>query len=609
MQVKAIVGAVDSMLEPIVLTYLSGLQPRTQEILCTIGLQHTLDQKGNRMSEIAFWSPNGVAGRFLRRNVGPEVTCATLFPYVLVVDQGNTEAAFEAGLGSRGFKIDRQKELIHYAYNASTSSTWPLTAYVKDHISGVIEVWHTRYILGSDGARSIVRHIAGVQVLAQGSHEVWAVADVLADTDFPDIRRHCVVWSAQRVCTLMPNSQDGIRICVRLSPEDINQLDAGVHGSFAEPPILFPEMNSTLLFEIIQIHVRDILSPYKIDITKVSWIGRYRVSQGIADRFTDPQRHVYLLGEACHTHSMHGCQGMNLGMADAYNLTWKLALVLKDIAKPELLDTYEIERRHIAHLINDFDIKFANIHAQKQALDLARFYVLNKQSQKLTSGCDHRYPEGLITNNIVRAQINQAAIEPLTAGRRLHTMTLTRHVDGTIVDLFGEMPSIDRFHLCIFVGKLLSFAVFQALSNYLVAPESPLSYFSKNKSSELQSLAYDGIRHNEKNDGSRYLDLYLIHTSNHLDIELDQLPNPFQQWTSRVYEDVGGIGHASHGVSEMHGVMALVRPDGYISMVTNLDNSRGVLEFMKAFMVNAKSDLRMPEESMRRTDFEDAMAS
>lgn len=168
------------------------------------------------MSEIAFWSPDGVAGRLSRRSVGPEVTCTTLFPYVLVTDQGNTEAAFEAGLGSRGLGIDRPKELIHYAYDANTSHTWPLKAYVKDHLSGVIEVWHTKYILGSDGARGIVRHIAGVQVQAQGRHEIWAVADVLADTNFPDIRRAIVcskgVYADTKRpgwCPHMPTTQSG----------------------------------------------------------------------------------------------------------------------------------------------------------------------------------------------------------------------------------------------------------------------------------------------------------------------------------------------------------------------------------------------------------------
>ena len=420
------------------------------------------------------------------------------------------------------------------------------------------------------------------------------------------------MWSTESICTLIPNCHDGVRICVQLSPDDISRLDLGVHGVFVPPPVIFPETNSTLLFDILQTRVRNILSPYSIDVTKVSWISRYRVSQGIADRFTDLGKHVYLLGDGCHTHSMHGCQarqGMNLRIADAYNITWKLTWVLRGIAKPELLDTYELERRHIANLVNTFDLKFANIHAQKEALGFAKLYVVNKQNQSLRSGCGHRYPESFLTSSVVRTQIKQDAVEPLIAGKRLHTMTLTRHIDGTTVDLLSEMPSINRFHLCIFAGKLLSFAVFQGLSNYLVSPKSPLSYFDGNDSSELQSLSYDSIKSNSVRNGSRYIDLYLIHTSNHLDVELDQLPNPFPKWASRVYEDAGGAGHAAIRVSEMHGAMVLVRPDGHISLITNLDNSQGVLDFMKGFMVDPISNPPVPDESARRIDTLDAVVA
>ena len=559
------------------------------------------------MSETAFWSPDGVDGRLLRRSVGSEVTSATLFPYVLVIDQGNIEGVFEADLASRGIKIERPTELIHYTYDANLSSFWPLTAYVRNHVSGIIEVWHAKYILGSDGAESIVRHIAGAQMQTQGSQEMWAIADVHTATNFPDVRRHCVLWSSHSICTLIPNSKDGVRVCVQLNRKDSSRLQPSVDGVFVQPRALFPEMNSTLLFDILETHVKDILFPYKVDITKVSWIGRYQVSQDIADSFTHARKHVFLLGEACHTHSIHGCQGMNLGMADAYNITWKLALVLKGVATPALLDTYETERRHIANLVNTFDAKFANILAQKEALGLAKFYVVNKQSQSLTSGCGHRYPESLLTLNIARTPINQAAVEPLTAGKRLHSMTLTRHVDGTTVELFDEMPSVDRFHLCIFAGKLLPFALFQALSNYLVSPDSPLSYFSKSNPSELQSFSCESIGPSKTGNGSRYLDLYLIHTSSHLDVELDQLPDPFPQWASRVYEDVGGVEHASHGVAEMSGTMALVRPDGYISFVTNLDNCKGLLDFMKGFMADVNY-APISEESVAKPDLQDAMA-
>ena len=121
------------------------------------------------MSEIANWSPDRVGALFLRRSIQPEVTCATPFPYVLVTHQGDIETAFEAGLDSKGLKIEHRKEIIHYTNDTSTNFPSPLIAYVRDNVSGVIEVWHTKYILGCDGAGSIVRHIAGAQMHAQGS--------------------------------------------------------------------------------------------------------------------------------------------------------------------------------------------------------------------------------------------------------------------------------------------------------------------------------------------------------------------------------------------------------------------------------------------------------
>jgi hypothetical protein len=69
----------------------------------------------------------------------------------------------------------------------------------------------------------------------------------------------------------------------------------------------------------------------------------------LADTFR--QQNVFLAGDAAHVHSTTGGQGMNCCMQDAFNLGWKLALVLKGDAKPELLDTYEAERRPVAEQV------------------------------------------------------------------------------------------------------------------------------------------------------------------------------------------------------------------------------------------------------------------
>ncbi|KAL8952425.1 MAG: hypothetical protein Q9222_001660 [Ikaeria aurantiellina] len=565
----------------------SGLQPRMQEILQTLNLHDVLNANGNRMSETAFWGPDA-SGRLSRCTVGAEVTSNTLYPHVLVTDQGSTEDAFDQELNARGHEVARPMELVHYTYHGSSDPHWPITAYVRNYSSGAIEVWHTKYLIGADGAASIVRHIAGIVQQPNGSEEVWAVADVWADTDFPDIRRRSAVWATGGGCILMPNNDDGFRVYVPLQAKHLAVLDGSIHGGFVQPSVVLPE-NSTLLFEILQQCIREVMTPFRMDITRVSWISRYRVHQGISDRFVDSLQRVYLVGDACHVQSPKAGQSMNLGMMDSFNLTWKIALVLNDMAKPELLETYQLERRHIANQFIEFDIKFAHIYLQKEALGSPEFFVVWRQSHGFISGCGHRYPEGLLTRSSVRARINQSAPEPLTPGKRFHTMTLTRHMDGTVVDLLEDMPSNGRFHLFIFAGKLMTFAVFKAMANYLISDDSPLTYFLRSSETASESFYSENIRQTGMSNRNRYLDLFLVHTSNHLEIELCKLPKPFPQWGSRVYEDVGGAGHMSHGVSERDGALALVRPDGHIAMVTNLDNARGVIDYLRDFMLEASS--------------------
>ena len=557
------------------------------EILQTLNLHDKLNAQGNRMSETAFWGPDA-SGRLSRCTVGPEVTCTTPYPHVLVTDQGAVEAAFDDQLDARGCKVCRHMELVHYTYDNSSDPHWPITAYIRNYSSGAIEVWHTKYLIGADGAGSIVRHIAGIRWHSNGGEEIWAVADVWADTDFPDIRRRSAVWSSNGGCMLIPNKDNGFRVYIQLQPKQISILDGNVPGGLVHPSVILPE-NSTLLFEILQNCVREIMAPFTMEITRVAWISRYRVRKGIADRFIDSFRRTFLVGDACHAQNPKAGQSMNLGMMDSFNLTWKLALVLKSMAKPDLLETYQTERKHIANQFIEFDIKFAHIYFQKEALGSPEFYMVWKQSHGFISGCTHRYPEGLLARSSIKARINQSAQEPLTPGKRLHTMTLTRHMDGTAVDLLEVMPANGRFHLFVFAGKLMTFAVFKAMANFLASPESPLSYFSNDNHMDSGFFSCESTKQSDMSSSSGYIDLFLIHTLNHLEVELGKLPKPFPQWGPQVYEDVDAIGHSTHGVSEKDGALVLVRPDGYIAMITNLENAKGVLDFLKDFMLEMPS--------------------
>src|SRR5437773_12524230 len=89
-----------------------------------------------------------------------------------------------------------------------------------------------------------------------------------------------------------------------------------------------------------------------------TWLSTYRIHHRRAARFRD--RRCFLLGDAAHIHSPVGAQGMNTGLQDAYNLAWKLALVVSGRAGEALLDSYEAERLPVAkRLLSTTDRAFS----------------------------------------------------------------------------------------------------------------------------------------------------------------------------------------------------------------------------------------------------------
>ena len=106
-----------------------------------------------------------------------------------------------------------------------------------------------------------------------------------------------------------------------------------------------------------------------------SWYSTYRIHHRCAARFRD--RRCFLLGDAAHIHSPVGAQGMNTGLQDAYNLAWKLALVVSGRAEAALLDSYEDERVPVAQrLLSTTDRAFSLIVSDTWLAGLLRTRVL-----------------------------------------------------------------------------------------------------------------------------------------------------------------------------------------------------------------------------------------
>ena len=267
---------------------------------------------------------------------------------------------------------------------------------------------------------------------------------------------------------------------------------------------------------------------------------------------------------------------MNVSMNDAYNLTWKLALTLRGRAKPSLLQTYQTERQYIAKQLVDFDEKFSHLFVSPEKLEGPEFHDMYVQNKGFTSGCGHQYPPSVLTDERVDVEIDGKALEPLRPGKRLLPITLTRYVDGSTVNILDDMPSNGHFHIVVFAGDALSHGRLDNLSTYLSSSSSPLTRFSESHSSMRLSQEWissaDDILYNPANDPTTIINLYLVLTSSHLEVPVETLPAPFPHWKSSIYEDINSTSHGELGVHVNVGALVVVRPDGYVGLVTGLEN-------------------------------------
>jgi hypothetical protein len=86
-----------------------------------------------------------------------------------------------------------------------------------------------------------------------------------------------------------------------------------------------------------------------IVMTDAYWLAAFRINERKVAHYGAGR--VFLAGDAAHIHSPAGGQGMNTGMQDAFNLAWKLALVIQGVCKPALLDSYSAERSAVGDMV------------------------------------------------------------------------------------------------------------------------------------------------------------------------------------------------------------------------------------------------------------------
>ena len=260
---------------------------------------------------------------------------------------------------------------------------------------GEVETVRARYVVGCDGARSVVRKSIGRELRGDSANHAWGVMDVLAVTDFPDIRFKSLIQSASDGSIIVIPREGGY--LVRLYVELAN-LDAGERVA-----------NRNITSDDLIAKARRILHPHTLEVKEIAWWSVYEIGQRLTDKFDDVPAEeiatrlprVFIAGDACHTHSPKAGQGMNVSMQDAFNLGWKLASVLRQRSAPHLLHSYSAERQAVAKELIDFDREWAEILASakgdNKGADAAETQDYFVRHGRYTAGTATHYRPSLLT--------------------------------------------------------------------------------------------------------------------------------------------------------------------------------------------------------------------
>ncbi|AFY58811.1 2-polyprenyl-6-methoxyphenol hydroxylase-like oxidoreductase [Rivularia sp. PCC 7116] len=290
---------------------------RTLEFLDILGVAEELIQRGYTSPGIDF---SADAQNPLRANM---YGLDTRFPYILILPQAETEAILERRLNQLGVEVERSRSLTHFQ---ETETGVCATVEYQDCSQADIEA---KYLVGADGSRSTVREELGLPF--EGSPYSWTafLGDVRMEGHHAEggTEQH----SNDRGLAFIVPFDDGSHRIVTIDRKYQNQ----------------PKKRE-LDLEELQESISAILEK-PVSLSQPKWLSRWGSELRLAPRYQVGR--VFIAGDAAHTHSPAGGQGMNTGIQDGFNLGWKLAFAVKGELPQSLLNTYDTERHQIGDRI------------------------------------------------------------------------------------------------------------------------------------------------------------------------------------------------------------------------------------------------------------------
>jgi len=576
-----------------------GLACRTMEMFEAFGFSERVLKEAHWVNETSFWKPDENQRANIVRSDRIQDTEDGLseFPHVILNQarvhdffldvMHNSPARLEPHYSRRllDLRIALSIPGDGQSDRQSGSSAHPVTVRLErldPAHGGQVETVKARFVVGCDGARSAVRESLGRTLHGDSANQAWGVMDVLAITDFPDIRTKTAIHSASEGSVLVIPREGGY--LVRLYIE-IDKLNANERVS-----------SRNITADHLVAAARRILHPYTLEVKEIAWWSVYEIGQRLCDKFDDaPEQkvpdgfpRVFIAGDACHTHSPKAGQGMNVSMQDGFNLGWKLASVILGRSSPGILHTYSDERQAVAEELIEFDRKFAKMFstppkdpsdAHSEGIDPAEFEKYFVKQGRFTAGTATRYYPSIIS---AKPRYQHLA-EGLVIGMRFHSAPVIRLADAKPVHLGHTVKADGRWRLFAFAAAedpVAASSGLRAVCSFLAeSPQSPVRRYTPN-GADIDSV----------------IDVRAVFQQGHLELAIEAMPSFLLPRKGRYglhdYEkmfcpDLKGRQDIfdMRGIDRNTGCMVVVRPDQYVAHVLPLDSYAELAAFFDGFMV------------------------
>lgn len=420
----------DKKLGPTQTSNAVGVHARTLELFEEIGLANKILSSGLTVQRAQFFA-----------NKKPLLSLdlsliQSSYNFVCDIPQNETERHLLDYLRQNDVNVEYSKEVIDFK---QCEDYVQITVKKDRNLTDVIKA---PWVIAADGYHSTFRENLHIPYQGKEFKYKFMMIDAPTEIEDPGLQKSLLLGSVNGITAMLFPMQASTRIIVETS--HCTEYD--------------DELVNAILFNSILAKI----FPFTIRVGMPIWQSRFYVHERLAASYR--KQRVFLVGDAAHVHIPAAAQGMNTGIQDAINLSWKLAQVIKKKTSETLLDTYESERRPIAKSVLAMTNNMGrmllgqnfllNLFRQAAAKMMRRKILQKKLGEKIS-----QIAIGYSSNNA-----KQNLSGTLKAGKRFNAMPLK--------------PLRDNYLILDFSGDLISQDIEKAPAEiYLISPEEKTKYF------------------------------------------------------------------------------------------------------------------------------------